>query len=1256
MKVHFTSLASTNVCKYLATFLLLFTATLLNAQPQPGGTYAIECYPGGRYVSTGGKTASNSTFTLSEYAEGDATQTWVLRALDSGTAIISAATGMAIDLAPTQSYPVQWAVSPSETNQQLFFAAVEGEEGWYQIYGTPQRYSGATVYLAATTGGTLTRTTSATATSTWFRFHRVADARPLFWQDETFYEENRLPGHATYTPYATTDALHADAAHYATPWVEPLSARRLSLNGVWQFHYTEDTGAMPGEADFFGRDADVSVWDTISVPSCIEMKGYGRPYYMNVNYAFADNPPYINLKSGLTNAVASYRRDFTVPTEWDGLHTILHFDGAYSCVQVWVDGHYVGYSQGSNDDAEFDITPFVTPGQPGSVAVRVLRWTDGSYLEGQDMWHMTGIHRDVYLYAVPPTHIRDHYITSTLTAPGYTSGRVAVAVTLANTPATACQRTVRLTLVAPDGTTLRREDFPVSLADGQAERTDTFTIDGLTGLLPWTAETPSLYTVELALLDGAAETEAMATKFGFRHIAIAGGQVKINGQRVFFKGVNTQDTHPVHGRAIDTATMLADIRLMKQANVNTVRTSHYPRQPKMYAMFDHFGLYVMDEADLECHKSWSDHTSDGQGIADTPSWEGQFTDRTARMVLRDRNHPSVVFWSLGNESDNGVNHLAAYRTARALDARPIHYEGATREDHGTADHPTDLWSVMYPSVSNVTRYANSNWRGQPYFMCEYAHAMGNSVGNLQEYWTEMENSTYGAGGCIWDWVDQSIFDAADIKSGALYANGFPKWRTGYDYPEAPHQGNFVNNGIINADRTWSPELTEVKQVYQYVKLTGYSKTTKNLRLRNDYAFFDLSGTYGTYSVLRDGHEVESGRVDTRIVKPGATFTLKVPFTTTLESGAEYLLNVELRLSEATPWCDAGHPVAAFQQVLQARPTTLPAVSPADGDAPLTLTENADGSRTIANDRLSMTFTAEGDLTGWTYDGESLILSAPEFNHYAWIENFDHLGSHSNYSAANGISAKSATFTPGSDAATVSVTATGDRADCDLLYTVYATGQTDLAITYRPHVSGLRRLGLKWRVPGALENVSYYGRGPWENWPDRKTGSFLGRYATTVTDLYEPYFRPQTSGNREDIRELVLSNAGGTGLKMETEGQVAVQLLHRDDATLYGATSHQWTLAPAADTYIYLDYVISGLGNGSCGNGTGTLSQYQVPSSGELTHKVRFTPLAAPVSSVENIATASPTLPAAWYDLQGRRIPAPPCPGVDIRNGRKVAVK
>ena len=864
-----------------------------------------------------------------------------------------------------------------------------------------------------------------------------------------------------------------------------------------------------------------------------------------------------------------------------------------------MNGRYVGYTQGSNNDAEFDVTAAARTGE-NNVCVQVFRWSDGSYIEGQDMFHMSGIHRDVYLYATPKTFVRDHYITAALNAT-YNGGTMNVNVEMDNRDGLAAAKKVKVSLLSPSGETVATEtkDFALAASAGTLAQDFSFT---LSDLLPWTAETPNLYTVEVAQLTADGKEEmAFSTKYGFRTVEIKNNKMTINGQRVFFRGANLQDTHPVHGRAVDVPTMLKDVILMKQSNMNTVRTSHYPRQAKMYAMFDYYGLYCMDEADLECHKNWEDNL----GLSNTASWEPAYVDRVERMVLRDRNHPSVCFWSLGNESGVGSNLKACYDRAHELDNRPVHYEGATR---GNADY-SDMWSVMYPNVSLATSQANNNWRKQPYFMCEYAHAMGNAVGNLKEYWDIIEGSTYGMGGCIWDWVDQSVYRSDDIKDGNLTTNGFPRYQSGYDFP-GPAQGNFVNNGLVSADRAWTPKLAEVKKVYQCVRFGDFYPSTKKASIKNMYHFTNLNLYEMHYAVLANGHQVEEGTFNMPALKAGNTLLVDIPYAYQPAADEECLLNLEVRLKEDTPWAEAGYAIASHQYAVQEATAKLPAVDTGNATAFTADTSNANRV-VLTSDKAKFIFSKSGLLSAWTYNGQSVMTAGPEYANFRWVENDEAAGNTA--SAANGIDAstRAMSYSVAADgkSARSTVDAAGTLCSYNFVYDVYANGVMELTASYTPQTSDLRRIGMLMRFPAAFDNVSYYARGPWENYIDRQTASYLGRYTTTVTDMFEAYPRPQTCGNHLDLRELVLANADNSlGVKVEkADGQVAFQLLHYDDEALSKAR-HRWDATLSAkDVYAHFDYMQKGLGNGSCGQNTGTLTKYFCPSSGTYTYKLRFTP-------------------------------------------------
>lgn len=1196
---------------YFSLELLSNEASL--TKPIQNVFYVLTNVETGRVMSTQQSGENNAPLYVEDYVEGELSQVWHLMKHAKVSAankymLFNKTYNKAVDAALESGVgPLLWTLSDEKVNwNQIFdFVAVEGKTGVYQLVVKNENGS-ITRYLAANEDGKMIMVASAADTRTYFTMRSVAavpDPPKNYWEDETRFEENKERARAAYMPYASVAAMQTDA-NYEFPWLNPEKAEVLNLNGLWHLNYVDSPAKRPGEEDFFGDQVDVSEWDTISVPSCLEMKGYGTPLYINVEYAFADNPPYINMKSGLTNSVASYRRNFTLPETWSSKRVFLHFEGIYSAAYVWVNGNYVGYTQGANNVSEFDVTAYVRQGE-NNVSVQVFRWSDGSYLEGQDMWHMSGIHRDVYLMATPKTFVRDHYITCDLNAAdNYQSGTMNVAIEMDNRDGEATSKKVEVRLLSPEGMEVAKLNSEFNFAEGQTTQTQDVTFDALTGLKLWSAETPNLYTVEVVQLDAAGKEEhVFSTKYGFRKIELKNSLVYVNGKKVFFKGANAQDTHPLHGRSIDVPTMLKDVQMMKQANMNTIRASHYPRQTKMYSMFDYYGLYCMDEADLECHFNWENNGgTSSKCIANQESWAPAFIDRNVRMVLRSRNFPSVMFWSMGNEASGGTNFTAVYDAIRALDDRLIHYEGATRA--GT--EPTDIWSVMYPNINKVENEANRNYRSQPYFMCEYAHAMGNGVGNLKEYWDLIESSTYGIGGCIWDWVDQSIYDASDIKNNNLTLKGHNYYRSGYDYP-GPHQGNFVNNGLVTADRAWSPELTEVKKVYQYVKFKNFSAATKRVTLQNAYAFTNLDKFVLKYSILVDGFEVENGAVDMPSVEVGVSKAITLPYTTKAESGKETLILLNVCLKEATSWCEAGYSIASEQYTLGARSTTLPTLEKV-ADDPLTVDDTSSNYRvTIKNSKTNVVFGNSGNLISWEYNGTAMVerQKGIEYSNFRWIEN-DTYGD-----TSNGVTSHSMACNRSNDGSKVVVTVTGGGSKCPykFTYTIYASGQIDLKAQYMPATADLRRIGLEMCFPKGFENVEYYARGPWENYVDRKTGSYLGRYTTTVTDMFEPYPHPQTMGNREDLRELTLTNPEtGYGIKVETAGQVAFSLLHHSDEAFNKNVLHPWNLTPAEFTYAHFDYMQRGLGNGSCGQQTGTLSKYCCPSSGTYTYTLRFSPI------------------------------------------------
>ena len=1170
------------------------------AKVYAGKSYVISNVATKNVLTISADAALAALIDVKPYVEGDDTQTWRVSNGKTGLILTSNSCNMSMDMFLNgDRTPLVYTTDTGNENQNVILE--ETGDGYFYLTGV---YKGTKFYIKVS-GDKLIATTDKDGDYSKFFFTAAAGPVGDYWENQLVYEENKEAPRATFIPYTSTSAMKADV-NYNKAWLTPEKADYLSLNGTWKFNLVPEPSVRPGKDDFWGNNADVSAWDNIDVPSCWEMKGYDLPLYVNVEYAFINNPPYIKNKvPGVgDNPVGSYRRTFTLPAGWDEKNVFLHFDGLYSAAFVWVNGEYVGYTQGGNNDHEFDLSTHVRTGE-NNICVQVFRWSDASYLEGQDMFHMSGLHRDVYLYATPKTFVCDHYITSNLNST-YDGGSMNVALEIDNRGGEAASKVLEVELVAPDGNVVATKNVAVELGAGVKSVKKNVAFDALSSLLSWNSETPNLYTVIVRQKDVAGNEEMVfSTKYGFRTIEIKNGVVLINGQRVYFKGVNTQDTHPLYGRTMDVATMFRDIELMKQANVNLVRASHYPRAAKMYAMFDYYGLYCMDEADVECHKSWSDKKDNS--ISNDPTWQAQYVDRTVRMVIRDRNHPSVVFWSLGNESGIGVNFDATYAATKALDSRPVHYEGYSNVNSAKN---TDFDSKMYPNLAYTRNHCNSSIGGEPFFLCEYAHAMGNAVGNLQDYWDIIEGSNYGIGGCIWDWVDQGIYDPQAVKKGELEKNGFPYYTSGYDYP-GPHQGNFLNNGIITADRAWTAKLTEVKKVYQFAKFT-YSNGV--LQIKNKHNFTNLDKFTLRYTVLCNGEVVETKTVAIPSTEPGATASLSFSLATSMEQGNEYALNVELLKKEAEDWCEVGYPMASEQFVLQERGTLKAA---AQGNETLTVIKNNGVS--VSNSNITFVVNANGFVTEWVANGVKVLEPGnyPIYSNIRWIENESPYGEHKFGDSSASINSATVSSALSGDGKTCNVTVITQNGKCPykVTYTIYASGVVDMKVDYSPSTSGLRRIGLDMLFPAGYEYVEYYAKGPWENYIDRQTGSFLGRYTTTVDDMFEMYPHPQSHGNRMALRDLMLVNPeNGNAIKIETEGQVSFSLSHYDQRQYLTPELHPWDLKKDDVVYATFDYMQRGLGNGSCG--PGTENQYHCPSNTTVSHKMRISTLKDVDTSIE----------------------------------------
>ena len=1197
-----------------------------------------------------------ASINVSTLVKGTTTQTWnVLNSKSSDYPYHFKSLGsiFAIDMAGTNSTaPLIWDSeynynSGRESNANQEWTIVSAGDDIYYLACRPKDAS-SDYYLAVNSAGTgLTKTTSKTE-ATAFGFIKT-DATSgggttsggggtssngsfdVSWiSNQSKVSDHKEDAHATFIPYASVEQMKADAKHYAEPWQQPdeSKAEYINLNGTWKFKYVPGTSSGPGSSEFQAKDFDDSSWDTIRVPLSWEMANYGKPVYTNVGYPFQDKAPNANVgwtQYGVTdhNATGFYRRTINIPETWKDKRVFVHFDGVYSAAVVWVNGKYVGYSQDSNTDAEFDITGFVTTGD-NQLSVRVYRWCDGSYLEGQDMWHLSGIHRDVYLVATPKVFVSDHYITSSLNDEA-TSGSMSVKLTVDNRNAVSTTKTLQVSLLDRDGKEIATETETYT---GTSTTEKTVTFSGLSNLHPWSAEDPYLYTVVVSQKDeNGAEEMAFSTKYGFKTVKISGTQLLVNGKRIFVKGVNTQDTHPEYGRAIDMETMLKDIKMMKQANVNTIRTSHYPRQPKMYAMMDAFGMYCVNEANVECHYN--------QNLASNSSWQTAITDREVRMVKRDRNHPSVLFWSLGNECGVASDFSSAKTEMKKYDSRPIFY---CNEDYNVSY--SDLHSNMYPTVDATSSKSNGA-NGKPYFICEYAHAMGQAVGNLKEYWNVIENSTGIIGGCIWDWVDQSVYDPAKLVNGQKKSNnGFNYWVSGYDYNSTGgvnygFQGNFLNNGIITPDRTWTGKLSEVKKVYQYVKFSDFSASAKSVNIANKYAFMSISSDNFEigYRVMKDGYLVENGKVESfNTIAAGSSADVTLPIKTSASDDAEYLVNVELRVKKPTngaadwtTWAEEGYSIADAQFSLSKQDTSNGTAKGTDGTMGFPVlpsytskggTLSVNGSTVSGTDengkKYSISF-SNGKMTSWTYDGKCLINAGPDFNSYRDVDNDRWISS--SYSKSSSISVQGSLRKSGSNATmSVSGSATGCSYTAD--YTFYPDGTVDMKVTFSPSQS-LARIGLGMQFASGFENVEFYARGPRSNYSDRKTGSYLGRFTTTVDDMVDELIHPQTFGDHEDLRELILTNkTEGVQLGVKVGGRASFSLSHYDETQWCKGTDNMWKqklhwydLTRNSQVYAHFDYMQRGLGNNSCG-GDQTLSDYVCPSWGSYTYTLRFKPQSA----------------------------------------------
>lgn len=1006
------------------------------------------------------------------------------------------------------------------------------------------------------------------------------------WENQYVMSINREPARASFTPYGTTPG-----------------DRQMSLDGLWKFNWTKTPDEQP--ENFYRKDFDDTSWTTFSVPGDWEVNGYGTPIYSSSGYTFKIDPPFVmkEPKRKYTafverNPTGCYRRTFTIPNDWKGKEVYIHFGSVASAFYIYVNGRQVGYSEGSMEPAEFRLTPYLNSGE-NLIALKVLKYSDGSYLEDQDMWRLAGIHRSIYLYATPPIRIRDFGVR-TLLDDNYRDARLVIHPELSVIEGQrgegyhveaqlydANGKAVLDSVLKQDAVPMLNLDHKGKIMNARNPQRGYAPYGWLEATvknpLKWTAETPNLYTLKLALVDDKGnKIEQVETKIGFRRLEIKDGRFLVNGVPTRFRGVNRHEMDPVTGKVMTMERMEKEIRLLKQGNINAVRTCHYPNDPRWYELCDKYGIYVMDEADIE------EHGLRGQ-LASDPTWAAAFMDRTQRVVIRDRNHACVVFWSLGNESGWGPNFAATGAWVKEYDpTRFVHYEGAQGPD--SKDPATvDVISRFYPRVqeeylnpgvkdNNMERPENARWErllsiaqktndNRPVLTSEYAHAMGNAMGNFKEYWDEIYSHPRMLGGFIWEWADEGIFKRRDDGKTMVAYGG--------DFGDAPNLGAFCIKGIVTSTCEPTPKYYEVKAVYAPIKLT-LNGSKVNVIKRDEHVSLD------NYTFL--WNITENGKV----TKKGVLEDLTLP-TLKYDEDKDVRLNISVVLTNSTPWADAWHEVCNEQFVI--------------------------------NDRMATAFKAKKLKTGKQADIEEAKKWFDMVRPHFFRAPTDNDKGFGNWIAKdwknNRLDSLSTTITKPLEAVrnadgtvTVSVSTTNKYINgsirTDYTYTMDAEGSVDFHATYTPEgtLPPLPCMGNTFVLPKEMTQLSWYGMGLQDTYPDRLEAASIGRWNSTVAEQYVHYARPQYSGNHEQTAEVTITDAKGRGWHITAEAckPFSFTALPYSTAQLY-TTAHDCDLAIEDNVYLNIDAAVMGLGNSSCG--PGVLTKYSIPQKPHTLH-VRFT--------------------------------------------------
>lgn len=947
------------------------------------------------------------------------------------------------------------------------------------------------------------------------------------WENPQVIGINKEPPFLSFIPYQNRAGALADST------LQIHSPYYKSLDGMWKFHWSKNPAERP--KDFYKKNFNDRSWASIHVPGDWQLEGYGRPIYLNSDYPFHPkypaHPPLIHQNY---DPVGSYITAFTIPHDWKGRKIFIHFGGVKSAFYIWLNGRRVGYSQGSMTPAVFDLTPYLKKGE-NRMAVEVFRWSDGSYLEDQDMWRFSGIFRKVYLYSTPPEHLEDFFVRASLIN-HYENGKLHITAKVRNAS---------------------NENFPPAIVEaylynqhgklvgnGPVVKARTLTdipagTDGIAELratIPhprkWTAETPNLYTVVLVLKDAKGKVlEAARTTTGFRNIKIKDGMLLVNGVPVKLKGVDFHDHDPFHGRALDYKWIKKDARLMKQCNINTVRMSHYPHDPRYYYLFDKYGIYVIDETNLESHG-----ISDNRELlpGSDPLWTHACVSRIARMIARDKNHPSVIVWSLGNEHGYGENFAIMAAYARAVDpSRPIHDE--------QMESVSDMVSHMYPTPQQLQAMADNPAIHKPIFMCEYDHSMGNSTGGLNVYWNFIYHYKNLIGGCIWDWVDQGLYKKD--KNGRMF------WAYGGDYGDKPNDANFNINGFVSPDRKPNPAYYEVKHVYQYINFKAGNLSKGEVMIHNRYFETNLSHYVIHWNLTRNGIKIESGEIDTLTTPPNGWVRLKLPVKEPkLQAGSEYWLNLKATLKHKTLWAGKGFTVAWDQ--FEIPWATAPAPKPGIvTGSPIHVNQTGNQITATGADFKVVIDKQTGSLQNFDWKGKDLICGPLTPNFWRAPTDDDRAGWHGTLDAWKdaGINRKVTSVNVKKMAnhsiiIAVKGTLPVGESTWQLKYTVYENAVIKVEETLTPIgkvPAYIPKVGLSLRIPKEYRTMTWYGRGPQENYVDRQTGAMVGIYSGLVDTLWTDYVRPQANGNRDGVRWVRFTNTKGQGIEAKGDPTLCV---------------------------------------------------------------------------------------------------------------------